>query len=61
MLSIDLEKSIQRKDNMSWEVVSLSSSLADLYAPSPMVESLKMNIYERDKKIKDINNELLHN
>jgi hypothetical protein len=61
MPSIDLEKSIERKEKMSQEVVSLSSALADLYAPSPMVESLKMKIVERDENIKELNNELLQN
>jgi hypothetical protein len=37
---------------MSWEVVILSSVVVDLYAPSPMVESLKTKIAERDENIK---------
>jgi hypothetical protein len=45
---------------MSWKAMSLSDSLDDLYAPSPMVESLKMKIVERDENIKYINNEFLH-
>jgi hypothetical protein len=49
----------------SWaELVSefdLSSALDDLYAPSPMMESLKEKIVEREENIKEINNELLQN
>jgi hypothetical protein len=59
--SNDLEKSRERKEKMYQEAKVLSSALADLYAPSPMVESLKMTIVERDENIKELNNELLQN
>jgi hypothetical protein len=44
-----LEKSREGKEKMYQEAKVLSSALVDLYAPSPMVESLKMTIVERDE------------
>jgi hypothetical protein len=61
MPSNDLENSRERKEKMYRQAKSLSSVLVDLYAPSPMVESLKMMIDERDEKIKEINIEFLNN
>jgi hypothetical protein len=59
MPSKNLENSREGKDNMYKEAKVLI--LSNLYAPSPMVESLKMAIVERDAKIKELNNELLQN